>query len=113
MDYCLIFCTTSSIEESKKIAHALVENKVAACVNIIPKIISIYKWQEKINEDEEFLLVIKSRKHLFKNIRRIILNLHSYEIPEIVMLPIKKGHKEYLSWIKKETKNDTKAFNKT
>lgn len=103
MDYGVILVTSSSIEEAKQIAHKLVENKLAACVNIIPKIISVYSWQEKINEDEEYLLVVKSRKNLFKKIKKAILEIHSYDVPEIIMLSIKKGHKDYLKWIKKET----------
>jgi periplasmic divalent cation tolerance protein len=104
MDYGVILVTVSSLEESKKIAHALIESKLAACVNIIPKIISIYSWQEKINEDEEYLLLIKSRKELFKSIKKTVRDLHSYEVPEIIMLPIKNGLKDYLEWIRKETK---------
>jgi len=103
MDFCIILATSSNIEESKKIAHALVENKLAACVNIIPNIISVYSWQNNIAEDGEFLLVIKSRESLFNDIKQAILNLHSYELPEIIVLPIKEGHKDYLKWIEDET----------
>lgn len=104
MDYCIIMVTSSNIEESKKIAHFLVENKLAACVNIIPQIISVYSWQENINEDNECLLIIKSRKSMFKKIKKAVLELHSYEVPEIIMLPIKEGHKAYLRWLKNETR---------
>ncbi|OGH99230.1 MAG: hypothetical protein A2287_02695 [Candidatus Melainabacteria bacterium RIFOXYA12_FULL_32_12] len=104
MKYGVILVTSSSLEESKKIAHSLVEDKLAACVNIIPKIISVYSWQEKINEDEEYLLIIKTRRCLFKTIKQRVIDLHSYELPEVIMLPIKKGHKDYLKWIQKETK---------
>ena len=103
MGFCIIYTTTSNIDESKKIAYHLVESKLAACVNIVPKVISVYSWQDKINEDEEYLLVIKTQKNRFEDVKKAILELHSYELPEIVMLPIKKGHKEYLSWIKKES----------
>ncbi|KKS66740.1 MAG: CutA1 divalent ion tolerance protein [Parcubacteria group bacterium GW2011_GWC2_42_6] len=104
MKYAVMLVTSSNLEEAKKIAYSLVENKLAACVNIIPQIISVYSWQEKINEDEEYLLVIKTRRPLFKAVKKKVLELHSYEVPEIIMLPVKEGHKPYLRWIQKETK---------
>lgn len=103
MDYCVILTTTPNIDEAKKIAHCLVEKKLAACVNIIPEILSIYEWEEKINEDEEYLLLIKSRKSVFNELKDAILDLHSYDLPEIIMLPVEEGYKNYLDWIKKNT----------
>jgi periplasmic divalent cation tolerance protein len=104
MDCCLILTTTSNIDEAKNIAHRLVQNKLAACTNIIPKIVSIYNWKDEICEDEEFLLVIKTKKVLFDAVKTAILNLHSYELPEIIMLSIENGYEKYLGWIEKETK---------
>ena len=103
MEYGVILTTTSSIEEAKKVAHYLVENKFAACANIVPKIISIYSWKEDICEDEEFLLLIKTKKSDFDRVKQAIIELHSYELPEIIMLPIIEGHKDYLDWIKEST----------
>jgi len=101
--FCAVFTTTSSLEEAKKIAHNLVESKLAACVNITPKVVSVYEWQDKINEEEECILLIKTRKELFDAVKERILSIHSYELPEIIMLSIKDGHNEYLEWIEKNT----------
>jgi len=103
MDYCIILNTTSNIDEAKKIAYSLVESKLAACVNIIPKMISIYSWKEDIWEDEEYLIIIKTRKDNFEPVKDKIKALHSYELPEIVMLKLEDGFKDYLDWIGKET----------
>lgn len=110
MDYCLVLTTTPNMEEAKKIAHHLVENKLAACVNIIPQIVSIYKWNDKINEEQEYQLFIKTRKSIFEKVKDTILTLHSYELPEVIMVSVKKGHKDYLDWIRQETiKSDINA----
>lgn len=103
MEFCLVLTTTSKIEEAKTIAHALVENKLAACVNIVPKIISVYEWKNEVNEDDECLLVIKTKKIDFDDIKKTILDIHSYELPEIIMLPIEAGLDGYLNWIRTNT----------
>lgn len=103
LEYCIILNTTSNIDEAKKIAYALVENKLAACVNIIPQITSIYGWKGDVWEDGENLLVIKTQKNNFEDIKVQINRLHSYELPEVIMLDIKDGSKNYLNWITKET----------
>ena len=95
--YCIILSTTSNIEEAEKIAHALVESKFAACVNIIPKIKSVYRWEEKVQNEEECLLLIKAKEAYFKKIELKIKELHSYKVPEIIMLPFNEGSKDYLS----------------
>jgi periplasmic divalent cation tolerance protein len=104
MHTCVILTTASSEVEAKKIAHQLVESKCAACVNIIPKIVSVYFWNGSICEDEEYLLFIKTQKACFDDVKDVILKLHSYELPEIIMLPIETGFEKYISWIEKETK---------
>jgi len=99
----VIYVTAPSHEEGKKIASALVEEKLAACVNIIPSINSIYKWEGKICDDTEVLLIIKSRKEIFPQLEVRVKSLHSYKVPEIIALPIVAGSKEYLSWLRDET----------
>ena len=100
----LIYSTTSSEKEAKDIARTLVEKKLVACVNIIPKIVSIYRWQGTIEEDFESLLIAKTTdKNIDKTIETINL-LHSYEIPDIIVLPINTGLASYLSYIETETK---------
>jgi periplasmic divalent cation tolerance protein len=100
----LIYSTTSTEKEAKDIARTLVEKKLVACVNIIPKIVSIYRWQGKIGEEFESVLIAKTTdKNIDETIATINL-LHSYEVPDIIVLPIKTGLASYLSYIETETK---------
>ena len=94
----VILSTCANIEEAKKIARALVEEKRAACVNIVPKIFSVYEWQGELQEDEEVLLLIKALQ--FEPVRQRIKELHSYEVPEIVALEIKEVDGAYLRWMR-------------
>lgn len=103
MDNIIILCTTNSQLSAETIANALVEAKCAACVNIIPKIVSVYRWEDKIEKDEEYLMLIKTRKELFESVRDRIIRLHPYDVPEIVSLDITDGSKSYLEWIKNST----------
>jgi len=98
-DKILVLTTTGSEVEANKIAHALVERRLAACVNILPKIKSVYRWQEKIEESEEWLLVIKTTQATFAQLQDAIKKLHSYELPECISLAIDDGSAEYLRWI--------------
>ncbi len=97
--YIVIFITASSKEEAEKIGHKLVENKLAACVNIIEPISSLFWWQAKIDRASESLLIIKSKKSKLPKIIKLIKSIHSYEVPEIIALPIIGGEKKYLRWI--------------
>lgn len=103
MDYGIVLTTTQNIEEAKKIAHYLIEKKIAACVNIQPQIVSVYRWKEQIVEDEECLLIIKIKKSCFDEVKTSIISLHSYELPEIIMIPIENGDEDYLNWINSNT----------
>ena len=96
--------TTKNAHEAKKIAGVLVKNKLAACVNIVERISSIYTWQGKIVKGIETLCIIKTTKKRFKSLKNKIESLHSYTVPEIIALPIELGSKKYLSWLIKETK---------
>jgi periplasmic divalent cation tolerance protein len=102
-DFIIILVTTSSEEEAKKIAFSLVEKRIAACVNIINDIESIYRWKGKILDEREVLILIKTRKRLYKSVEGEVRKLHSYEVPEIIALPIISGSKDYLYWIDSET----------
>lgn len=82
-----------------KIARCLVEERLAACVNVIDKATSVYRWQNKVCEEEEYLLVIKTEATNFDEIRDRIFKLHDYELPEVIMFHIDKGDDEYLAWI--------------
>jgi len=103
MSHGVVLSTVSNVDQAKKIAKKLVEQKLCACVNIVPQIISVYNWQGNLCEDEEVLMVIKTRQELFENVQNCIQENHSYKLPEIIMLPIEKGLEAYLSWIDTET----------
>lgn len=103
MGYCIINCTTSSKINAMEISEYLIENKLAACVNIIPGVISVYKWDGKIVEGQEFLMVIKTKESLFRKVEKAISDRHEYELPEIVATPIKRGNRDYLKWLRSET----------
>ena len=96
--YGIVLVTTASEAEGERIAAALVEAHLAACVTITP-VSSIYRWQGKVNFDDEWQLVIKTDLAQFEAIERKILELHSYEVPELVAIPIIAGSRSYLEWI--------------
>ncbi len=98
-EHLLVFITTGSPAEGERIARALVQGRLAACVNIVPAITSIYRWQEEVHTDSEVLLIAKSRPELFESLAARVKELHSYQVPEIIALPIVAGSPAYLSWI--------------
>ena len=97
-DHSLIITTAGNKESAKKLARMLVEKKLASCVQMFP-IDSIYFWQDKICEENEIVLFIKSRTELFDEIKTTIKTNHTYEVPEIIQIPITSGLPEYLKWI--------------
>ncbi|MFC1670756.1 divalent-cation tolerance protein CutA [Spirochaetota bacterium] len=97
--YITIFCTVPTKEVASDIADKLVNDGLAACVNILPEITSIYKWKGEICNDKELLLIIKSSEDQFDNIRKEIIELHPYEVPEVISIMIESGHEPYLNWI--------------
>jgi len=99
----IIYSTVGSIEDARRIANALVEEQIVACVNILPKIESIYKWQGKIETDEEVVIMAKTTDENVKKAIQRIKTLHDYELPDIIVLPIIGGLKEYLDYIHNET----------
>jgi periplasmic divalent cation tolerance protein len=103
-NHLLVSITTSSSEEAERVAEALVQDRLAACVNIVPAVISIYHWQGEVHRDSEVLLIAKSRAELFESLAARVKELHSYEVPEIIALPIVAGSKAYLSWIDESVK---------
>ncbi len=98
-DKLLVLTTAGSEEEARKIALALVEPKLAACVNIVPRIHSVYRWQGKVESADEFLLIIKTTKDREEQVRSAIKELHAYELPECIVIGIDGGSEEYLRWI--------------
>jgi len=100
----VVFVTCGSEEEGLKIANALVEEHLAACVNLVSPIRSIYRWGGKIWDEKEWLLIIKTQKERFGELEKKVRSLHSYSLPEIISLPISDGSSSYLKWIKENTK---------
>jgi len=98
-DKIVILCTCSSAEEAEKLARSLVEARLAACVNVIPQIRSYYRWNGALESSEEYLLAIKSSVGLFETLRAHLAELHSYEVPEILALPVVAGAESYLNWL--------------
>jgi periplasmic divalent cation tolerance protein len=95
----IVLTTAGSEEKAWKIAHHLVENHLAACVNIVPQVESIYRWQGKVESSREWLLVIKSTVQRFAAVRDAIRELHSYDLPECIVLTIDDGSAPYLQWL--------------
>jgi periplasmic divalent cation tolerance protein len=95
----LVLTTAGSEEEARKIARALVERRLAACVNIVPHVQSVYRWQETVEEAVEWLLVIKTTAAALERVREAIAELHSYELPECIYVGIEDGSAGYLNWI--------------
>jgi len=100
----VVLVTCASEEESLKIARALVDDQLAACVNLVAPIRSIYRWEGKIWDEKEWLLIIKTQKHRFEELEKKVKSLHSYSVPEIISLPITEGSFAYLNWINENTK---------
>ena len=102
----IIFVTAPNSEEASRIANALVSEQLAACVNIVPSIESIYRWEGKVTSDREALMIIKTVDDRYVDVERRVKELHSYSTPEIVAIPIEQGSREYLDWIRKSTAID-------
>ncbi|GAK61435.1 divalent-cation tolerance protein cutA [Candidatus Vecturithrix granuli] len=106
-EYILIFITTGSVQEAEMIARTLVEKKLAACGNIVPAIRSVFWWQGNLENEQEALLILKSRSVLLSDIITVVKALHSYDEPEIIAMPIFAGSESYLAWIEKETQQSS------
>ena len=98
-EHCVLFITAGSKEEADTLSRGLVEEKLAFCVNTIPRIQSTYYWEDKIHVDEEFLLIVKTRKDRYDALEAWVKSNHSYDVPEIIALPIERGLPAYLSGI--------------
>jgi len=102
----IVFTTTGSKEEAQKIASALVEQQLAACVNVVGPISSTYRWRGKVEKTEEFLLIVKTTANMYPHVAETIRRLHSYDLPEIIQLSISDGSAEYLAWIGESVKTE-------
>jgi periplasmic divalent cation tolerance protein len=102
----VVFVTASNSEEASILADVLVSERLAACVNIVPAIKSIYLWQGKVTRDNESLLIIKTTGERYPELERRVHELHSYSTPEVVALRIERGSEQYLSWLRESTRTD-------
>lgn len=103
--YILVLTTCASAEKATEIAEALVTQKLAACVNIVNNMHSIYQWQGKIEHNKEVLLMIKTQQSRFKSVQDAIQGIHDYELPEIIAVTIDAGEENYLNWIQAATQS--------
>lgn len=101
-DGIIVLSTCSNREEAERIALALVEARLAACVNVLPGIESVYRWEGKVETAREVLLIIKTTEQRLPELRDRIATLHSYEVPEIVAFPIAAGSEKYLAWLREQ-----------
>ena len=104
-DPIVVLVTCGSEDEALKIANILVEDHLAACVNLVAPIRSIYRWEGKIWNEKEWLLIIKTQKHRFEELEKKVKSLHSYSVPEIISLSITEGSSVYLNWIRENTES--------
>lgn len=104
MSNCIIYCTVPNEFNANLIASSLVEENLAACINILPSVTSVYKWEGITQNNTEMLMMIKTREEKFEAVEAKIKQLHEYSLPEIIAIPIIKGSEEYQNWILEETK---------
>ena len=97
--YIVVFMTVSDKKEATKIAHSLLKERLIACANIVGPVSSLFWWEGKIDKASEFLVIMKSRKSLFKKLSEKVKELHSYEVSEVIAFPITEGLPSYLNWL--------------
>jgi len=98
-DTLMVFVTTPSVEEGRTIARALVTEHLAACVNVVPGVHSVFFWEGQLQEEAEVLLVVKTRRERYQALQRRILELHAYSVPEVLALAVEAGSPAYLAWV--------------
>lgn len=103
-DVCVVYCTAPDEEVAARVARALVEERLAACVNVLPAVVSFYRWEGELHEDGELLLVVKTRRALLEPLAARVRELHPYEVPELIALPVEAGSAAYLAWVRGETR---------
>jgi periplasmic divalent cation tolerance protein len=109
-DKIVVLSTCDSEEQAARLARHLVEQRLAACVNILPQVRSFFRWNEKVEDSGEWMLAIKSRRDLFPALRAEIAKMHSYDVPEIIALPVVEGSEAYLGWLEHQLKEDNEKL---
>lgn len=105
-DEIVVYITVSSSEEAERISRGLLDEKLIACANIVPGIVSLFHWKGEICKENELLIIAKSRAKLFNDIASLVKRLHSYTVPEIISIPIICGSNDYLKWIRETTREE-------
>ena len=101
---CVVLVTAPNEEKAAELAHALVGEKLAACVNIVPRARSIYRWESDVKDEAEALLVVKTSADRFEALHQRVLALHPYQVPEVLRLEVAQGHLPYLDWVRDSTR---------
>lgn len=109
----VVFVTASSEEEAGRIGKRVVQDKLAACVTILTGVQSLFWWEGRVAEERETLMILKTRASLFPELARVVKALHSYQVPEIIALSVKKGSSDYLAWVSTVTGKPKKKFKKS
>ena len=104
-DKIVVFSACESRAEAERIASTLIENRLASCVNVMPGVESVYRWKGEIERSQEFLLIIKSSRKCFERLQAVLSQAHSYEVPEVIAIPIVAGSESYLAWMDREMHN--------
>lgn len=102
-DAMLVLTTLPNADAAVELSRSVVNEKLAACANILPAIRSIYRWKDKVQDDNEVLVLLKTRQEQFERLRARILELHPYEVPEVIAIPVEQGYQGYLDWIAEVT----------
>lgn len=103
-DVILVLATAPSGEMAAKLAKALVDEELAACGNILPGVRSIYRWKGKVEDEQEVILLLKTRADLFEALKERLVELHPYDCPEVLRLPVEAGHLPYLEWVRESVR---------
>ena len=98
----VVLITTGSVEEAHNVAQLLLNQRAVACINIIPRVDSVFWWEDKLDSAQESLIIAKTKASLLNEIIRLVKSIHSYEVPEIIALPVTGGSEDYLNWIDSE-----------
>lgn len=101
--FSVALCTCDNIETAHKIAKSVVQQKLAACVNILPTVQSVYTWNDQIEQSEEVMMILKTSSSLVEKLKLAVISLHSYDVPEFICLDITHGHQPYLDWLSTST----------
>ena len=103
-DALLVFTTLPNADKAAEIARALVEERLAACANLLPAVRSIYRWEGKIHDENEVLVLFKTRAETVERLKARLLELHPYEVPEVLAVPVESGYQAYLDWLSSQTR---------